>query len=379
MFGFLFKNRLKVLLRNKVMLFWTLIFPIALGTFFHIAFSGLAENENFKPVEVAIVTNEKYTQDENFQQFIATLSKEDENKILIPTFVSNEEEAKALLTDNKIIGYYIIKDKIEIVVKTNGISQTVMKSIIDNYTQTFSIIKNIAEYHPEALKNDILEILNQKHTYLVDKSSQNVDFTVIYFYTLIGMVCLYGGFFGMDAVNESEANLTKRGARLSVSPTHKLKALLASLSAGMIVQYIVILLLLAYLVFILGIDFGNQILPILFLTFVGSIAGLTLGMVIGSSNKKSKNSKTAIFLITTLSFSFLSGMMMWQMKYLIMEYAPLLAKINPVSMITDALYSLYYYPTLTRYWENIMGLAIFSLVMLGIAYFFIRRKKYDSI
>ena len=71
--------------------------------------------------------------------------------------------------------------------------------------------------------------------------------------------------------------------------------------------------------------------------------------------------------------------MVWTMKYIIQEHAPIVNKINPVAVITDGLYSLYYYNTLDRYFYNIINLIIFSVVMVIGSYFFIRRKKYDSI
>ena len=40
---------------------------------------------------------------------------------------------------------------------------------------------------------------------------------------------------------------------------------------------------------------------------------------------------------------------------------------------------LYYYDTVTRYYNNIISLAIFSAIMIIISYIFIRRQKYDSI
>ena len=80
-----------------------------------------------------------------------------------------------------------------------------------------------------------------------------------------------------------------------------------------------------------------------------------------------------------MACSFLAGMMLAEMKYIIAKNVPILGKINPVTMITDALYSLYYYSTLDRYWYNIISLAIFTVIMIVISYVFIRRKKYDSI
>ena len=278
-----------------------------------------------------------------------------------------------------MLGYYIVNEKIDIVVKVSGIEQTIMKYIADNYYQTYSVINNIYEFNPQGFKVEIINSLNEEGNYFKDISNDNTDFTVVYFYTLIGMVCMYAGFFGLDSAKETEANLSKRAARTSISPVHKLKAMLASLSASFVIAYTEMLILLGYLIFVLGVDFGNQTIWILIVSFVGIITGLTLGTFIGVSNRKSDGVKSAILLAVSMTGSFLAGMMVVDMKYIIEEHAPIINRINPVAVITDALYSLYYYSTLNRYFQDIVILLIFSLVMIVCSYFFVRRKKYDSI
>jgi ABC-2 type transport system permease protein len=106
---------------------------------------------------------------------------------------------------------------------------------------------------------------------------------------------------------------------------------------------------------------------------------MSLGILVGVSNKKSEDAKIGILVSVTMACSFLAGMMFLQMKYIVAENVPLLAKINPVNMITDGLYSLYYYDTFDRYLYNVFSLIVFSVIMIGLSYNFIRRKKYDSI
>lgn len=375
MLGHIFINRLKILLKNRAMIFWTLVFPLVLGTFFNMAFSNINNKTEFEPVKLAIVNDEKFNKLEDFKVVIESLSKDD-NKIFDTKYV-DEDEAKQLLNDNKVSGYLIVNDKIDIIVKSNGVNESTIKYVVDNYYQVTSVIENIAKYNPEALKNDILS--NFENNNFKNINNDNVDSTVVYFYTLLGMVCLYGGFFGVNAVNETEANLSKKGARVCISPVHKLKVLITSLLVGLLVQYIEVLILLGYLMFVLNIDFGNQILPILILTFLGSIAGMSLGMFVGVSNKSNEEAKMGILVSVTMTCSFLAGMMFLQMKYIIAENVPFLAKINPVNMITDGLYALYYYDTLDRYLYNAISLIIFSIIMISLSYIFIRRKKYDSI
>lgn len=78
-------------------------------------------------------------------------------------------------------------------------------------------------------------------------------------------------------------------------------------------------------------------------------------------------------------WSFLAGMMQSDIKILIERNAPIINKLNPVALITDAMYSLYYYNTLDRFYENIiylLGITVFFIIGM---FFFMRGKKYESL
>ena len=54
MFWHVFKYRLKCLLRDRITLFWTLIFPLVLGTLFHFTFGHLTSDaEGFEAIKTA--------------------------------------------------------------------------------------------------------------------------------------------------------------------------------------------------------------------------------------------------------------------------------------------------------------------------------------
>jgi len=109
------------------------------------------------------------------------------------------------------------------------------------------------------------------------------------------------------------------------------------------------------------------------------LAGLSLGLIVGTVFKSNENMKTGIVIAVTMFGCFLSGMMGVTMKYVVDKNVPILNKINPASMITDGFYALYHYTTLSRYWFNIASLLIFAFVMMAISYLVLRRQKYDSI
>ena len=138
-------------------------------------------------------------------------------------------------------------------------------------------------------------------------------------------------------------------------------------------------MLFIYTIFVLKIDYGNNLPLIILLAMTGSLAGLSLGMAIGTTLRTNENTKTGILLAITMFGCFLSGMMGITMKYIIDKNVPIINKINPASMITDGFYSLYYYDTLDRFYFNLASLLIFSGIMIIISYISLRRQKYDSI
>ena len=202
---------------------------------------------------------------------------------------------------------------------------------------------------------------------------------MIEFYTLIAMTCLYGAMFGVMVINKSLANMSSQGARVSVAPLSKWKLLGSGTLAGFIVQYLGVILLLLYTIFVLHVDYGSSMGDVVLLTLVGSLAGLTFGMAIGSLSKASENGKTGIIIAITMLGCFLSGMMGITMKYIVDKNIPFFNKINPASMITDGFYSLYYYTTMDRFYFNIVSLLLFSFVMLLLSLTVLRRRTYDSI
>ena len=183
----------------------------------------------------------------------------------------------------------------------------------------------------------------------------------------------------MRCICDTTANLSNCGVRFNVSPVKKSQALLCDFIAANVIQFFSMVVLLAYLIFVIGIDFGNQI-PQIFLTILGgSLAGSALGSLLSAVGTQSYQVKTSLLVGMTMLMSFLSGMMMVQIKYYVQMYAPIIAKINPANMITDAFYSLYYYGGGSRFYMNIASLFIFSGILYLISFVILRRKQYDSL
>lgn len=377
MFWHVFVNQFKIILRRKEMLFWVILIPVILATFFNLAFSNLTSQEKFKSFDIAIVESENYQNDKNFQALINQLST-GKNKIINYEIV-NEKKALEKLNSNKITAYLDYQEKIEIVVNDSNTNVSILKGIVDNYYQTNSIITNILSYRPFLTVEEVMAKYNAPTNFFENESSKNTDYTVIYFYSLIGMACLYSASFSMFAINRLEANNGAKGARMTVSSAPKYIMILSSLLASFIIQFLSLLILLAYLIFILKINFGNDINLIMLVCFVGTIVSSMLGIFVSTLFKTSVEKKTGIIISYTMVCSFLAGMMFIDMRYIIADKLPFLANINPVNLITDSLYAIYYYSEPTKVYINLFLLLLFAFILLLLSISSLRRKRYDSI
>lgn len=383
----------KVLIRDRALIFWTIFWPLILGTMFYLAFSNIGEAEKLSTINLGVINDESYLEDKTLVTTLNQLSDKDSDNYMFDISYGDLDKQKGLLEDKKIDGYIYFdnNDDVKIVVKKNGINQTIIKYVIDQVFEYERLTTDIINYNVEnamssgkevdinKIYNDVIEKLSSDKEYTNNISKKNMDFMVIEFYTLIAMTCLFGAIMTTSVVSNYLANINRRGARLTLAPVNRLTLLLGGLLATFIVQVFAIGIILFYTNVILGVDYGNRFDLIVLLSFAGCLAGNSLGLAAGSMTFKSENTRQGIVMAVTMLGCFFSGMMGVTMKYVIDKNIPFINIVNPASMITDGFYSLYYYDTLNRFYFDIMSLIIFSSILLIISYFLMRRKKYDSI
>ncbi|MCI9110933.1 MAG: ABC transporter permease [Bacilli bacterium] len=376
--------------KSRALIFWTFAFPILLGIFFNMAFSDVENNEKLEVIDIAVVKSDKFDENVIFKEALDSLSEGDDK--LFDIKYTGLDKAKQLLEDDDITGYLVFDDDINIIVSSSGINETILKYVVNEISSNAQMIDTLAKQgindeikkgnyniNYEEIYADVYKLISKDTAKLNNISSGNLSYTMIEYYTLIAMACLYGGLLSMYIINYKLANMNSVGKRTAISPIHRGKMLLGSLFASYIVQLIGLMILFVFTIFVLKVDYGNNLPLIFLLALVGSLAGLSLGVVVAILIKTNENAKTGILMAITMFGCFLSGMMGITMKYVIDTNVPFLNMINPASMITDGFYALYYYGTLDRFIFDICSLLVFSLVMIFISYFGLRRQKYDSI
>ena len=387
------KYTVKILFKNKVLIFWMFAFPIILGIFFHMAFENIEKDEALQVFDIAVIDNKEYQNQTIYQETFKELSDKKNKDQLFRIHFVNKKEAEQLLEDNEIEGYVLFnKQEPQIVIKENGMEQTILQFVMDEIKQNKKMIEDLTKkqiedeiqqgnynFNVQQIVHDILQKLNNQEVSLKDTSSSHLSYMQIEYYTLIAMACMYGGMLGLTAINNQLANMSAKGKRVSVSPNKKGILVLSSALGSYLVSLVGLAILLIFLKFGLNVEFGSQWLYIIILSLVGDLAGISMGIFIASVFRVSEQAKTGINIAISMFFSVLSGMMGVTLKYVIDKNIPIVNLINPNNLITDGFYALYYYNTFNRYIRDICCLGVFIIVCLFISFRALRREQYDYI
>lgn len=364
MFKHSFKNSLKVLLRNKALVFWTLLFPILLSIFFKLALGNIASGDKFEKIPISV--EKTLLEDTFFLEFIEQMQDDG-------YFEVSKTNSDKLLVEGHVIAH--VKEKNHIITKSSGIKQSIVENIINSYLQNESTVINILKNNPKVDIDKIIKV----DEYVTDVSNPDMNLLNTFFYTLIGMQAMYGYLWGIEVMYLYEANLSTKAKRNAVAPTKKSISLFASLLVAWIINISIVLITIAFCKFALNVEFGDRLIYILILVALGALTGVVFGVFIAVSNKKDYEFKNGLGVTINMLLSFLAGMMVSDIKIIIQRNIPILNKINPIANITDAMYSLYYYKGLERYVSDVIWLMLVTGGLLVFVVIFTRGKKYDTI
>lgn len=375
---YLYLTRLKCYRMNNEFLFWSTLFPIILITFFYVCFSNLGATEAVKTIPIAVI-NEEESHNQMLLQAIEN-SEISEGKQLFQVTLCTKEEAKDLLHKKEISGYIVAGEKPELFVADNGMNETIIKTFLDNYLKYTSSYMKLLQYNPTLTIEEFMETTKVSTTYLQDISKdRNLDLFLIWYYSVIAFACMMGCNWGFQESMDINADQSARAARVNVSPIRKMKLFSINILAAFTVQGISLTLLMLYMRYVLNIQFGDKLVFIIPVCILGSLAGISIGTVVGVYVKGKRSVKEAILNIIPIGGGFLAGMMMPQVKYLVAEYVPILGYLNPANLIVDALYSLSYFDDLSRYLLNVIILGVLAFMLLILSLIGVRRKTYESI
>lgn len=365
----LYKYNLLQIVRRWDDLFWTLIFPIIMATLFYVTF-GSSDIERMKAVPVACVHGENAV----FETFLNEMNGE-----MLEVQWMEEEEAREELAKGEVDGIFFATETPSLSVSSAQMNESILGTLLQTYLQNQKLMEDIKEEHPLGLLvamgalSDYKELVEP-----VSTGGRTMDTSITYFFALIGMACLFGAFPGVTAALQLRADQSALASRRSIVPVHRLKMVISEMMSVFIVQFVNICVLLLYMYFVLHISFGPKWPLLIPVCILGSMTGVAYGIFIGSM-RMGEGPKTGILVGSSLLMSFLAGMMMGNMKDIIEHTCPIINRINPAALISDAFYSISIYENPARYGRSLLILAAFTVALVLVSFGKLRRERYDSL
>lgn len=397
MFFNIFINRMKINMRNKETIGWSLLFSLALGTLFYCAFNSIYKNAVNTVVRTAVVLDAESTVFGDMSEMLNTLQYDDGTKIL--DIVETDYENALLLLENEdeevavkgIIDFRNMED-IRLILPgaekengeigaSGGISESILSSIVSVFRQYSLIISETVKNNPKGLGEVLKNLENETNELIANKSISggNKDPYVSYFYSLITMMAMMAVMAGGAVVERGQADQSPEGARTEVSAVNKVVYEIAGLLAAIVVQVSVTMIGLCYLVFGLKINFGGDVSYVFLTAALATVLGVSMGFFIYQFSAISKKVREGIVSIIIIGGGFLSGLMIANMKTLVEMKCPIINRINPSAVITDAFYALNMYGVGDRYYRSLIYIISLTVVFIASGLILSRRKSYASL
>lgn len=379
MFGHSIKYAFKTILKNRPLLVWTLLFPLALGTFMFIAFGNIYEKDMvFKTIEVDVVTiNEQI----GFSEMIEDLTEGDE-----PFFdvkYCSEEEALEDLAADKIRAVIYEDDEIKMTVAKNDMSEELVKTVLDQYKRTYMLYADLIQKDPSimaTLINDMDSVTSETKDYYTEKTTTdgNQDMYINYFYAVLAMSMMFSPFASIYMTSNLLPNLSTLGMRRSVSASSKTIMAVSEFLIMWLMIFIIEVISYGYFN-LLGIDFGHKVLAFIGVLFVGSGFGVSLGVIIGSIPKLTTSVKIGCTVAFSMGLGVMADLCASGIKDAIEHSCPIINRISPPALITDAFYSINTFSNYDRYFRNLGTLCLETVICLVISFILLRRDKSASL
>lgn len=365
------------MIRTKEVIFWSLVFPLALATFMYLAFGKINEvTENLETIDVAVV---EPVQNEMFDKILVEVSN-GESPLLNPMKM-NSQDAVSALDGKEVDGIIHVDDTISLSVRENGLNATILSSFVDRYLQNEATLTQIAKNNPLAL-NSAIQALSDDTSYFKEEklTDGNTDNLSNYFYAVFAMSCLFASFTGISSMFSIQGNLSPLGQRRCVAPTKKLHVVLTLFLTNEIVQFAIELITFAYMSLVLGLDLSNKYPALFLLLFVASSFGLTMGMFIGSLKKPvTEGAKMGIGVAISMVLSVMADLCVSGIMNTIEHTVPIINRLNPAALISDSFYALNTYSDYSRYTSNMVNLSAMTLILFTLTILTVRRNRYASI
>lgn len=330
------KYSLKIFLRNREILFWSIIFPIALLFILYNSFSGGG-------------TIKLYSDNEKIIDYFDVPDIE---------IVRVSEPFESL--KNKEIDVYVDK---------HGDVYSYKADIKANIIKSYMDIWKRFESDPEASMNVMERIKNVKSGYTDFGYNQMI-------FAILVMTAFYSAFSALDVAAKVNFKTGYLAVRTLTSPKKRLTMLLESSVSGILTSFLPIIASSLFSIYGIGFKGFTNVWVSMALLFVAILYGFGFGFFLGMTNL-SMGAASGIIVAYMISMSSMGGMNGPSLTAYLVEHAGILLKFNPLYLVTKNLNMINSFNRLN--YVEIGGVLATSIILIVLSARRLKEKRYDSI
>ena len=369
------------LLRDRVLLVWTLGFPVVLSLIFMAMFSNLDKVYEATPMSFGVVQDEAYRTAPGLDAVVERISADDADHHLITKVThSTVAQAEAAAKRGETNGYLAVEgsDPVLHVTQQGNEAETtrVLRVVMDSYLQRRAEYVALAKAGAAPEKLAALET-DQAFTRSSSVTPSPVKPQTPYYFALLAFACGMGTTVAMVAVKGTMA-VSPVGARQTLAGLPRWKVLTATLAASWVCVFVCLLLAFAFMASVVGVDFGPHVLLCLVAIGVCSLMASAVGAALGTLARLEIGMISGFTSLLSL-FTGLYGPASQSLASSIEQHAPLLAQANPLWQTARCFYGLLYYDSLAPFARSCAVLLGMTCLFLTIALIRARRMTHEHL
>lgn len=412
--GALFAHTVRMLVRQRDVLIWVILFPSALATLFHVMLSNIDESYRVDPASCVVVADDNFNSERAvfFREMLDEVSAPGAGQLLDVAKVATLEEGREAVLSGDAAACITVDEEglpsmqvspLAVSLTTGSIDQSVVRAVLDQYRQIYAEMKQTFLSQPSAQgmqtppsEGELAEFARSAgmkraasafmsdavRTQQVDVLRVQASSTVRYYYALMGFAALMSITVSINAVSAARANTSAVGARRpgfgrlsreAIGGRHG-----SSFDHGILRRFWHLPICASCWAWNSVDAMGWRCLRLAACALMSTALGAAIGAIPKISIPGKTGIATGITCFCAL-FAGLYGEPSMQLADRVSQSAPWAVLVNPAAQAANAFYDLTYYDSLAPFFATLCVLAVMAAVFFVVAALLMRRQNYERL
>ena len=266
------------------------------------------------------------------------------------------------------------------------VNRAILESVATSYLQSEALIEDLSTHDPVAL-SDPTTIENALGLSVsvreVSLTHAQPDSMVRFYYALLGMASIFAAQLAGESVWRLQPTSSAAGARRAVSGTSRMRLLIPTIGACWAVSTTFLAIAFGYICLTAHIDFSGREGLCLVGIAASSLLSCGIGALVGAlPGRMGSDSRRGILTALTCLLSLFAGVYgesTMDLADTVAHVFPAATWLNPVCLIRDLFYTVYYYDTLVPFSLRLAACAGIAVVLLAVSAACMRRSAHEHL